>query len=152
MTEALTVDGYLAAQPATARRVLAKVRATLRKALPEAEEVISYQIPAYRLHGRMVLYFAGWKQHYALYPVTQALTAAFKKELAPYELSNKGTVRFPLDAPAPLALIGRIAKYRAAEVAALAEAKAAGKRKARVEAKAKPRPKPKAKATRKTMR
>lgn len=150
MTEALTVDAYLAAQPAAARRVLAKVRATLRKALPGAEEVISYQIPAYRLQGRIVLYFAGWKEHYALYPVTQALTAAFKEGLAPYELSNKGTVRFPLDAPAPLALIGRIARYRAAEVAALAEAKAGSKRKAKAKATAKPKPKTTAK--RKTKR
>src|SRR5262245_39765399 len=109
MTGAPSVDAYLAAQPPAARGVLAKVRATLRKALPGAEEVISYQIPAYQLHDRMVLYFAGWKAHYALYPVGETLTAAFRDELAAYELSNKGTVRFPLDAPPPLALIARIA-------------------------------------------
>jgi uncharacterized protein YdhG (YjbR/CyaY superfamily) len=90
-------------------------------------EVISYKIPAYRLHGGIVIYFAGWKQHYALYPVTAPLIAAFKDELAPYELSNKGTVRFPLDAPVPVRLIARIAKYRAQEVAARKQPKTAKK-------------------------
>ena len=121
------VDTYLAAQPAAAQRALEKVRATLRKALPGAVEVISYKIPAYRLHGGIVIYFAGWKQHYALYPVTAPLIAAFKDELAPYELSNKGTVRFPLDAPVPVRLIARIAKYRAQEVAARQQPKTAKK-------------------------
>ena len=111
------VDAYIAAQPAATQRALEKVRATLRKALPGAEEVISYKIPAYRLHGGVVIYFAGWKQHYALYPVTAPLIAAFKDGLAPYELSNRGTVRFPLDAAVPVRLIARIAKYRAREMA-----------------------------------
>jgi uncharacterized protein YdhG (YjbR/CyaY superfamily) len=125
MSKNEAVDAYLAMQPAGTRRVLEKVRATLRKALPGAEEVISYKIPAYRLAGGIVIYFAGWKQHYALYPVTAPLIAAFKDELAPYELSNKGTVRFPLDAPIPARLITRIAKYRAHEVAARQQPKTA---------------------------
>jgi uncharacterized protein YdhG (YjbR/CyaY superfamily) len=125
MSKNEAVDAYLAMQPAGTRRVLEKVRATLRKALPGAEEVISYKIPAYRLAGGIVIYFAGWKQHYALYPVTAPLIAAFKDELAPYELSNKGTVRFPLDAPIPARLITRIAKYRAQEVAARKQLKTA---------------------------
>jgi uncharacterized protein YdhG (YjbR/CyaY superfamily) len=66
------VDEYISAQPETAQVVLRLVRSTLRKALPGAEEVISYKIPAYRLHGGIVLYFAGWKQHYSLYPVASA--------------------------------------------------------------------------------
>jgi uncharacterized protein YdhG (YjbR/CyaY superfamily) len=99
------------------------VRSTIRKALPRAEEVISYQIPAYKLGG-VVLYFAGWKQHYSLYPATERLVAAFKDELAPYELS-KGTIRFPLSRPVPVGLIGRIAKFRAKEVAERVKAKAA---------------------------
>jgi uncharacterized protein YdhG (YjbR/CyaY superfamily) len=125
MSKNEAVDAYLAMQPAGTRRVLEKVRATLRKALPGAEEVISYKIPAYRLAGGIVIYFAGWKQHYALYPVTAPLIAAFKDELAPYELSNKGTLRFPLDAPVPARLITRIAKYRAQEVAARKQLKTA---------------------------
>ncbi len=129
-TDPSPVDAYIAAQPAATRRALEKVRATLRKALPGAEEVISYKIPAYRLHGGVVIYFAGWKQHYALYPVTAPLIAAFKDELAAYELSNKGTVRFPLDAAVPVRLIARIAKYRAQEIAERKRPKAATAKKA----------------------
>ena len=69
-----------------------------------------------------MLYFAGWKQHYSLYPATGRLVAAFKRELAPYELS-KGTLRLPLSEPVPLTLIERIAKFRAREVAARAKTK-----------------------------
>jgi uncharacterized protein YdhG (YjbR/CyaY superfamily) len=115
--DAPSVDAYISAQPPATRHVLEKVRSALRKALPGAEEVISYKIPAYRLHGGIVIYFAGWKQHYALYPVTKPLVAAFKEELAPYELSHKGTVRFPLDVSVPVKLIEGIAKFRAQEVA-----------------------------------
>jgi uncharacterized protein YdhG (YjbR/CyaY superfamily) len=83
---------------------------------PKAEEVIAYGIPAYRLHGRRVLYFAGWKQHYSLYPATDRLVAAFKYELAPYEVS-KGTIRFPLSEVVPVKLIEGIARFRAKEAA-----------------------------------
>src|ERR1043166_3043494 len=84
-------DEYLASQPAV-RRVLQRVRGAIRQALPGAEEAISYQIPAYKLHGRAVLYFAGWKQHYSLCPPTGRVAAAFVDELASYELT-KGTIR-----------------------------------------------------------
>ena len=116
-TDFKSVDEYIASQPEAVQGFLERVRNTIRKAIPGAEEVISYQIPAYKLHGRAVLYFAGWKQHYSLYPVTDQLVAAFKDELAPYEVS-KGTIRFPLSEPVPLNLIGRIAKFRAKEAAA----------------------------------
>jgi uncharacterized protein YdhG (YjbR/CyaY superfamily) len=109
-----SVDDYVAMHPQDVRAVLQRVRSTIRKALPGAEEVISYQIPAYRLHGGVVIYFAGWKQHYSLYPATGALVAAFRDDLAPYEL-RKGTIRFPLSAPVPVRLIARIAKFRAQE-------------------------------------
>jgi uncharacterized protein YdhG (YjbR/CyaY superfamily) len=96
--------------------VLKRVRSTIRKAVPGAEESISYNIPAYKLQGQRVLYFAGWKQHYSLYPATGRVVAAFRKELAPYEIS-KGTIRFPFSEPVPLKLIERIAKFRAKEAA-----------------------------------
>lgn len=112
-----SVDEYIAAQPEAARCVLEQVRQTIRKVLPGAEEVISYQIPAFRLPGGTVIYFAGWKKHYSLYPATGTLVAAFEKELARYELS-KGTIRFPLAEPVPVELIAEIAKHRATEVAA----------------------------------
>jgi uncharacterized protein YdhG (YjbR/CyaY superfamily) len=63
-----SVDDYIAAQPEPAQDVLQRVRSAIRKALPAAEEVISYKIPAYKLRGGIALYFAGWKQHYSLYP------------------------------------------------------------------------------------
>ena len=88
----------------------------MRKALPRAEEVISYQIPAYKLNGRVVIYFAGWKEHYSIYPAQRRLVAAFKTRLAPYEVNNKGTIRFPLSEPVPARLIEAIAKFRAMEV------------------------------------
>jgi uncharacterized protein YdhG (YjbR/CyaY superfamily) len=110
------VDEYISAQPKTAQVVLRRVRSTLRKALPGAEEVISYKIPAYRLHGGIVLYFAGWKQHYSLYPAGERLVAAFKDQLASCKLS-KGTIRFPLCEPVPVKLIEHIAKFRAEDAA-----------------------------------
>jgi uncharacterized protein YdhG (YjbR/CyaY superfamily) len=76
--------------------------------------VISYKIPAYRLHGGIVLHFAGWKQHYSLYPAGERMVAALKDQLASYKVS-KGTIRFPLSEPVPVKLIERIAKFRAEE-------------------------------------
>ncbi|HVT15277.1 MAG TPA: DUF1801 domain-containing protein [Thermoanaerobaculia bacterium] len=111
-----SVDEYIASQPEAVQGILGRVRSAIRKAVPRAEEVISYKIPAYKLHGCVVLYFAGWKQHYSLYPATQRVVAAFKDELSSYEVS-KGTIRFPLNQPVPVKLIGRIAKFRAKEVA-----------------------------------
>src|SRR5688572_18793590 len=90
-----TVHQYIAAQPAAVRDLLERVRSAILKALPAAEESISYQIPTYKLHGRPVIYFAGWKQHYSIYPATKAVVTAFKDELAAYEIS-KGTIRFRL--------------------------------------------------------
>ena len=114
-TDFTSVGEYIASQPAAVQRALKRVRTAIRKAMPDAEEVISYQIPAYKLDGRAVLYFAGWKQHYSLYPSTARLVAAFKGDLAPYEIS-KGTIRFPLSEPVPVTLIAALAKFRSTEV------------------------------------
>lgn len=122
-TNSPSVDQYLAAQPSTSQPVLARVRAALKKALPTADEVISYQIPAYRLPGGIVLFFAGWKQHFSLYPVTPGVLEAFGAEVAPY-VASKGTLRFPLTERVPLRLITRIAKLRAKEVAERVSARA----------------------------
>jgi uncharacterized protein YdhG (YjbR/CyaY superfamily) len=122
-TDFKSVDDYIAAQPQTARETLERVRDAIRKAVPRAEEVVSYKIPAYKLPGGIALYFAGWKQHYSLYPVSDHVVAAFRGELAPYTV-NKATVRFPLSEPVPVKLIGRIAKFRAAELAGRSKPKA----------------------------
>jgi uncharacterized protein YdhG (YjbR/CyaY superfamily) len=113
-TDFKSVEDYIASKPVAVRSVLRRVRSAIRKALPGAEEVISYQIPAYKLRGRAVLYLGGWKEHYSLYPATQRVVAAFLDDLAPYEV-GKGTIRFPLSEPVPVKLIERIAKFRANE-------------------------------------
>jgi uncharacterized protein YdhG (YjbR/CyaY superfamily) len=127
-TDFKSVDEYIATQPENAQAILQRVRGTIRKAVPRAEEVISYQIPAYKLNGGAVIYFAGWKEHYSLYPASDRLVKAFKSELAPYKVS-KGTIRFPLSEPVPAKLIAGIAKFRAQETAERARAKAAVKAK-----------------------
>jgi uncharacterized protein YdhG (YjbR/CyaY superfamily) len=114
-TKRKSVSEYIAAKPKDVRVILNCLRRTIRKAVPAAEEVISYQIPAYKLNGVPLVFFAGWKQHYSLYPMSDALLAAFKNELAPYKLS-RGTIRFPLSEPVPVDLIERIAKFRAAQL------------------------------------
>jgi uncharacterized protein YdeI (YjbR/CyaY-like superfamily)/uncharacterized protein YdhG (YjbR/CyaY superfamily) len=111
-----SVDEYIASQPEGVQETLGRIRSTIRKAVPGAEEVISYGIPTYKLHGGPVLYFAAWKRHCSLYPATQRVVAAFHDELAAYEV-HKGTIRFPLSQPVPLKLIGRIAKFRSKELA-----------------------------------
>jgi uncharacterized protein YdhG (YjbR/CyaY superfamily) len=111
-TKFTSVDQYIAALPEEVQAVLQQVRSAIRKALPDADEVISYQIPAYKVRGSTVIHFAGWKQHYSLYPADDDLVAAFKDDLAPYEVT-KGTIRFPLSQPVPTTLIERIARFRA---------------------------------------
>ena len=113
-----SVDEYLAGLPDATRAVLQEVRAIIRAAIPGAEEVISYRIPAFTLGGkRPVLWFAGWKEHYSLYPVNGEVVRELAEELSPYELA-KGTARFPLSKPVPKRLIQRIAKLRAREAVA----------------------------------
>jgi uncharacterized protein YdhG (YjbR/CyaY superfamily) len=123
-----SVDEYIASQPDATRGVLERVRKTIRKALPGSEEVISYQIPAYKLKGRTVIYFAGWRQHYSVYPSTDRLVARFKNDLARYEVS-KGTIRFPLSEAVPVKLIEAVARFRGKEVAEREKAKAAARTK-----------------------
>lgn len=124
-----TIDDYIDAQPDASKPVLHRLRSVLRKALPTAEEVISYGIPVYKLQGRVVLYFAGWKEHYSIYPAGDRLVAAvFKNEPETYEIT-KGTIRFPLSEPIPAKLIERIAKLRANEGAQREKSKAATSKK-----------------------
>ena len=109
-----SVDDYIAAQPAPVQPILRCVRNAIRKAVPDAEEVISYRMPTYKRNGKRLLYLAVWKQHYALYAATAPVIEAFRDELAPYEV-DKGTIRFPLSEHVPVKLIARIAKFRAQE-------------------------------------
>ena len=112
-----SVDEYIASQPEAVQAVLGRVRSAIRKAVPAAQEVISYNMPTYTLYGGRLLNFAVWKQHYSIYAATAQVLAAFQGELASYAV-DKGTIRFPLSQPVPVKLIGRIAKFRAKEAAA----------------------------------
>ena len=107
-----TVDAYIAAQPEVNRPLLQTLRETILKAAPEAEEMISYQMPAYKLHGVLV-YFAGYKNHIGFYPTGSGISA-FLPELTAYKTS-KGTVQFPLHKKLPLALIRKMVKHRVQE-------------------------------------
>lgn len=113
-TAPATIDDYIAGCRAEVRPVLEKVRATIRKAAPAAEETISYQIPAFTLNGRNLVYFAAWKSHIGFYPPVS--DAALKPDVAAYE-GEKGNLKFPLDEPIPYALITKIVKSRVKEAA-----------------------------------
>ncbi len=123
-----SVDEYIAAQPEIVRPKLEQVRKAIRSAVPEALEGIGYRMPGYKLHGKPMLYFAGFKGHYSLFAASGSFFATLKDELAGYEL-RKGTVHFPLSKPVPVKLIGRIAKLRAAGIAAASGKVAPGKKK-----------------------
>jgi uncharacterized protein YdhG (YjbR/CyaY superfamily) len=116
-TASNSVDEYIAAQPEAVRPKLEQVRAAIRTAVPEAVEGIGYRMPAYKLRGKPMLYFAGFKKHYSLFAASGTLFAALEDDLKGYEL-RKGTVHFPLTKPVPVKLISRIAKLRAAGIAA----------------------------------
>lgn len=134
-----TVDGYLKTQPEAVRQRLSRIRASIRKAVPKASESISYAIPAFKYDGKPLLYFAAFKAHIGLYPMTGDIKEVFAADLAPYPQS-KGTVRFPHDVPVPYALIGKLAKHRAREIIeAAAAAKTKSKAAAKVPVKAKGR-------------
>lgn len=119
-TKPETIDDYIAGFPSDVQKLLRKVRATIRKAAPGAEEGISYQIPVFRLKGDVV-YFAAFKKHIGLYPRVSGIRR-FKKELSGYK-SAKGSVQFPLAQPIPYGLIGRIVKFRVKEDLERAKAK-----------------------------
>ncbi len=113
---ATTIDEYIALQLAPTQVVLERVRAAIGKSVPDAEECVSYSIPAFRFNRRILLYFAGWTEHYSIYPASDAMVAAFDGELDECRVS-KGTLRFALSKPVPVKLIARIAKFRAQELA-----------------------------------
>ena len=116
-----TIDEYIANFPAEVQALLQKVRATITKAAPAAEEAISYQMPTFKLKGNLV-HFAAFKKHIGFYPAASGI-AHFQTELASYKTS-KGAVQFPLDKPIPYSLITKIVKFRAVENVAKAAAKA----------------------------
>ena len=111
-TAPTTIDEYIAGFPPDIQEILEKVRMTIRKAAPEAEETIKYQMPTFVLNGNLV-HFAAFKNHIGFYPVPTGIEK-FKQELSVYE-SGKGSVQFPLDKPIPFSLISKIVKFRVKE-------------------------------------
>jgi uncharacterized protein YdhG (YjbR/CyaY superfamily) len=107
-----TVDEYLSVFPANTKALLKEMRKTIKQAAPEAEELISYNMPAFKLNG-MLVYYAGYKAHIGFYPASSGIST-FQKKLSAYE-GSKGTVRFPLDQPLPVSLITEIVQFRAQE-------------------------------------
>ena len=101
-----TVDDYISSFPDDVQVILQKVRRTIKKVVPAADEKISYQIPTITLDGSYLVYFAAWKHHIAVYPLPTA-DEAFERELAPYK-TGKGTAKFPLQGPIPYDLIERL--------------------------------------------
>lgn len=110
--KAANVDEYIAGFPKEIQQLLKAVRAAIKKAAPKAEEMISYQMPAYKYYGSLV-YFAAFKNHIGFYATPTGHTA-FKKELSVYK-EGKGSVQFPHNQPLPLALISRVVKFRVKE-------------------------------------
>ena len=119
-----TIDEYIASFPKEIQTTLNELRATIGASAPGAEEKISYQMPTFALKGNLV-HFAAMKNHIGFYPTPSGIQA-FAQELSVYE-GSKGAIRFPKDKPLPLALIGRIVKFRVAENLRRAEMKAAKK-------------------------
>ena len=109
------VREYLAKQPPGTRRQVRRIRDLIRAAIPRAVDGFSYGIPAVRVDGRLLLWYAGWKAHCSLYPVTPAVRRALGPDITKFVVS-KGTIRFPLDRPLPATLIRRVAKARLAEL------------------------------------
>jgi uncharacterized protein YdhG (YjbR/CyaY superfamily) len=101
-----SVDEYIASFPPDVQQVLQEVRRTIREVVPDAGEKISYQIPTITLDGKALLYFSGWKEHIALYPIPP-LDDALAADIEPYR-SGKGTLKFPLAKPIPYNLITRL--------------------------------------------
>lgn len=105
-----SVDSYIATFPENVQKILERIRITVMRAAPEAEETISYGMPAYRYKGRVIIYFAGYKNHIGVY-ATPLAHAAFQKELSGYK-QGRGSVQFPLNQPMPLDLIKRMVQFR----------------------------------------
>ena len=110
----MTVDDYLAELDAEQRAAMEQIRSAIRSVVPDASEVISYRMPAFKHKGRMFLWCAAFRDHYSIYPYSEGLIAAVGEEITPH-ISGKGTLRFEIHEPVPVELIKKIAAARLAE-------------------------------------
>lgn len=112
--EFLTIGEYIKSYPTNVQGILEEIRQIIHDAAPDAIETISYKMPAFKLNGKDLIYFASWKKHISMYPVP-AGSDLFEQELSPY-ISSKGTVSFQLDKPVPFKLIKAIAQARVKQI------------------------------------
>ena len=124
--KANNVDEHIADFPEETQVLLEKIRSTIKKAIPKAEEVISYAIPCFKQDGGYIIYFAGFKSHVSIYPVPKG-DEVFNKTVTEYR-TGKGTLQFQLDRKLPLSFITKVVKYRLVENKLRAELKAAKKK------------------------
>jgi uncharacterized protein YdhG (YjbR/CyaY superfamily) len=118
MATPTSVEEYMASLPEAPRAALEKLRKTIKAAAPEATETISYQMPAFKLHGRFLVSYAAFKNHCSLFPASARVLEEHGEELKPY-VSGKGTIRFTTDKPMSSTLVKKIVKARIEENAAL---------------------------------
>jgi uncharacterized protein YdhG (YjbR/CyaY superfamily) len=109
-----SIDEYIASFPEDVPKILQEIRVVISDAAPGAVETISYDMPTFNLNGAYLIYFAGWKKHVALYPVTEKISRTLSSELSGYK-GTKGSVHFPLNKPMPMDLIRKIAELRIVE-------------------------------------
>jgi uncharacterized protein YdhG (YjbR/CyaY superfamily) len=109
------IDDYIANFPDKVQKILVKIRETIHKITPSATEVISYGIPTFKLNGKNLVHFGGFRDHVSFFPTSSPIPV-FKKELTEYKVT-KGTIQFPLEDEVPYDLIARITKFRVKEVA-----------------------------------
>ena len=109
-----TIGEYIEAFPENVRTILEKLRATIRRAAPEAVESISYDMPTFKVDGKRLVYFSAWKNHVGFYSIPEG-DEAFRKQLSPYA-GPKGSLRFPLEKPIPYDLVNRIVTFRLKEI------------------------------------
>ena len=120
------IDEYISRFPKSTQVALEEVRTTIKKAVPDLEETISYAIPAFKHGGSCLVYFAGYKSHVGLYPVPTG-NVEFEKDFSSYKTSGKGSIQFPLNKPMPIRLITKIVKFRLQEHLKKAKTKTSNK-------------------------
>ena len=108
-----SIDEYIASFPVDVQKILEEIRATIKAIVPESEEYISYNMPAFKVNGEYFAHFAAWKTHIGMYPIP-AGNKAFQKEIMKYQ-GAKSSLNFPIGEPMPLKLIGKVVKFRIAE-------------------------------------
>ncbi|MBI5822643.1 MAG: DUF1801 domain-containing protein [Chloroflexi bacterium] len=110
-----SMDEYIAGFPEETQKALQEIRAAIKALVPDAEEHISYKMPAFKVNGRYFIHFSAWKNHIGMYPIPAgAKREAFQKQIEPYR-SAKSSLKFPLDKPMPIQLIKKVVKFRIAE-------------------------------------